>query len=153
MRQLVAAPALALALSLASPARAEDRASTQDAERLVHKAVEFLGKEGKDKAFAVFSDPKGPFTYRDLYIFVIDWKGVILAHGTKKELVGKNDFNRKDSTGKLFTQDMIKIAQADGKGWMQYEFENPVTKAIDTKVAYFERVEDFMVGCGAFKKK
>jgi len=48
---------------------------------------------------------------------------------------------------------MIKVAQSDGKGWMQYEFENPVTKAVDTKVAYFERVDDFLIGCGAFKKK
>ena len=152
MRKMIVS-LLALALLFPALAVAEERATTQDAERLVHKAVEFLKKEGKEKALPIFSDPKGAFTYRDLYIFAIDWKGVILAHGTKKELIGKNDFNRKDSTGKLFTQDMIKIAQSDGKGWMQYEFENPVTKAIDTKVAYFERVDDFLIGCGAFKKK
>jgi cytochrome c len=143
--------ALAALLLLAPAAQAEDRATTKDAEMLVHKAVAFLKKEGKEKAFPVFSDPKGPFTYRDLYIFVIDFKGVVLAHGTKKELIGKNDFNRKDPTGKLFTQAMIKTAQEKGSGWEEYKFENPATGKIETKVAYAERVDDFFVGCGAFK--
>jgi cytochrome c len=148
MRKLVALLVLAL---LAPAVPAEDRATTKDAERMVHKAVEFLKKEGKEKAFPVFSDPKGPFTYRDLYIFVIDFKGVVLAHGIKKELVGKNDFNRKDSTGKLFTQAMIEIAKTKGAGWEEYQFENPASGKVEQKVAYVEKVDDYFVGCGAFK--
>jgi cytochrome c len=149
MRKLVALLVLTLLAPAAVPA--EDRATTKDAERMVHKAVEFLKKEGKEKAFPVFSDPKGPFTYRDLYIFVIDLKGVVLAHGTKKELVGKNDFNRKDSTGKLFTQAMIEIARTKGSGWEEYQFENPASGKVEQKVAYVEKVDDYFVGCGAFK--
>jgi len=141
-----------LAVALLTPAAlAEDRASTKDAERLVHKAVEFVKSSGREKAFPVFSDPKGPFTYRDLYIFVIDFKGTVLAHGTKQELIGKNDFNRKDKTGKLFTQEMIEIAKTKGSGWEEYQFENPATGKLETKVAFVERVDDYFVGCGAFK--
>ncbi len=144
--------ALMLAVALLAPATlAEERASTKDAERLVHKAVEFLKSEGKGKAFAVFSDPKGAFTYRDLYVFVIDFKGVILAHGTKKELIGKNDFDRKDPTGKFFTREMIELAKTKGGGWEEYQFANPVSGKLETKVAYCERVDDFLVGAGAFK--
>jgi cytochrome c len=145
-------PAL-LSVILLPPAiaAAEDRATTKDAEMLVHKAVAFVKKEGKEKAFPVFSNPSGPFTYRDLYVFVIDFKGVVLAHGTKKELVGKNDWNRKDKNGKLFTQAMVKLAQEKGSGWEEYLFENPVTGKLETKVAYVERVDDYFVGCGAFK--
>ncbi len=150
MKTLVAVAALALLIPAAARA-ADDRATTKDAERMVHKAVEYVKKEGREKAFAVFSDPKGSFTYRDLYIFVIDFKGVILAHGTKKELIGKNDWNRKDKTGKLFTQLMIQMAQEKGSGWEEYLFENPVSGKLESKVAYFERVDDFLIGCGAFK--
>jgi len=148
VKTLIALAAVAL---LALSARGEDRATTKDAEMLVHKAVAFLKKEGKDKAFPVFSDPSGPSTYRDLYIFVIDFKGVVRAHGTKRELIGKNDFNRKDPTGKFFTQEMIKIAQEKGSGWEEYQFENPVSGKLETKVAYVERLDDFFLGCGAFK--
>lgn len=148
MRKLIALVVLTL-IAHATPA--DDRATTKDAEKLVHKAVEYLKKEGKEKAFPVFSDPKGAFSYRDLYIFAIDFKGVVLAHGTKKELIGKNDFNRKDSTGKLFTQAMIGIAKTKGSGWEEYQFENPTTGKLENKVAYVERFDDFFVGCGAFK--
>ncbi len=151
MRKLIALLVLALLAPAVPAVAADDRASTKDAERMVHKAVEFLKKEGKEKAFPVFSDPKGPFTYRDLYVFVIDLKGVVLAHGTKKELVGKNDFNRKDSTGKLFTQAMIEIAKTKGSGWEEYQFENPASGKVEQKVAYVEKVDDFFIGCGAFK--
>jgi len=148
MRKLAALIAVAL---LAPAAFAEDRATTKDAERLVHKAVDYVKSAGKEKALAVFSDPKGPFTFRDLYIFAIDFKGTVLAHGTKKELIGKNDWDRKDKTGKLFTQAMIQIAKTTGNGWEEYEFENPATGKLETKVAYVERVDDYFVACGAFK--
>ncbi len=151
MMKLATLAAIALALVAPAAAVAEDRATTRDAERLVHKAVEYVKKNGREKAFPVFSDPKGPFTYRDLYVFAIDFKGVILAHGTKKELIGKNDWNRKDKTGKLFTQLMIQMAQEKGSGWEEYLFENPVSGKLESKVAYFERVDDFLIGCGAFK--
>jgi len=150
MRKLAALLTLAL-LAPAAPL-AEERATTRDAERMVHKAVDLLKKEGKEKAFAVFSDPKGAFTYRDLYIFAIDFKGIVLAHGTKKELIGKNDFNRKDRNGKLHTQSMIEIARTKGHGWDEYDFENPATGKVETKVVYLERVDDFFVACGAFKR-
>ena len=47
---------------LAPAARAEERATTKDAERMVRKAIEYVKKEGKEKALQVFSDPKGAFT-------------------------------------------------------------------------------------------
>ena len=148
MRKLATLVAFAL---LAPTVLADDRATTKEAEMMVHKAVEYLNKNGREKAFPVFSDPKGAFTYRDLYIFVIDFKGTVLAHGTKKELIGKNDWERKDKTGKLFTQEMVQLAKSKGGGWEEYLFENPATGKVETKVAYFERVDDFLVGCGAFK--
>jgi len=141
-----------LAVALLTPAAlAEDRASTQDAERLVHKAVDFLKAEGREKAFAEFSNPKGRFTYRDLYIFAKDFHGVTLAHGSHPELIGKNDIDRKDSTGKLFIKEMIEVARSKGSGWIQYNWGNPVTGKDELKVTYVETVDDVVVGCGAFK--
>lgn len=141
---------LTLALLLPAAPLAEERATTKDAERMVHKAVEYLKKNGKEKAFATFSDPGGPFTYRDLYIFAIDYTGVVIAH-PKKDLVGKNDWNRKDSTGKFFTQAMIATAKTKGSGWEEYRFENPSNGKMEIKVAYVEGQDGFFIGCGAFK--
>jgi hypothetical protein len=47
-----------LALLIPAAALAEERATTKEAEGIVHSAVGFMQKEGKDKAFASFTDPR-----------------------------------------------------------------------------------------------
>lgn len=148
MRRLAAAAA-ALVLPLA--ALAEERASTKEAEGLVHQAAAFLKKEGKDKAFAAFNDPKGPFTYRDLYIAAYDLSGTCVAHGAKKERIGKNALEEKDADGKQFVKERVELAKSAGKGWQEYKFQNPVSKKVEQKVAYLERVDDVILVCGAYK--
>ena len=118
--------ALFLAALLPALAIADERATTKEAELLVHRAVEFLKKEGKEKAFAVFNDPKGAFTYRDLYIVALDPKSVVLAHGTKKELIGKNHWDAKDADGKLFSRASVELAMAQGRGSNEYRVGEPL---------------------------
>jgi hypothetical protein len=149
MRSIVAA--LALTLLLPATVRGEERATTKDAELMVHRAVEFLKKEGREKALPIFNDPKGPFTYRDLYVVVLDAKSVVLANGARKELVGKSMWDAKDADGKFFSRDMVQGAEARGKGWSEYKFLNPVTGKVEQKVAYYERVGDLTVLCGAYR--
>ena len=148
MKKLIA---LALFASLPLAALAQERATTKEAETMVHRAVDFLKKEGKEKAYATFNDPKGAFTYRDLYIVVYDLEGKCVAHGAKKERIGKNLSEDKDADGKQFVKERVEIAKKDGKGWQEYKFQNPATKAVETKVAYLERVGDVIVACGAYK--
>jgi cytochrome c len=145
--------ALASLLLLALPVMplAEDRATTKEAETMVHRAVEYLKKEGSQKAFTTFSDPKGAFTYRDLYITVYDLEGKCLAHGAKSERIGKNLLEDKDADGRQFVKERVQIAKKDGKGWQEYKFLNPATKQVEHKVAYLERVGDVVVVCGAYR--
>jgi signal transduction histidine kinase len=151
MRKLAALAALTLLVPVAS--RAEEYATTKDAALMVRHAVAFLKKEGKEKAFAEFNDPKGRFTYRDLYIMVYDLNGKCVSHGAKKERIGKDFLEEKDVDGKQFVKERVEIAKRNGKGWQEYKFQNPLTKRVEQKVAYFERVGDVIVLCGAYKKK
>ncbi len=150
MRKLAVAAAVAALLPLA--AVAEEYATTKDAELRVHQAVAFLTKEGTEKALAAFSDPKGQFAYRDLYIMAYDLNGTCLAHGAKKERIGKNLLEERDVDGKQFVKERIEIVKQHGKGWQEYKFQNPVTKKVEQKVAYFERAGDVVIVCGAYKK-
>jgi signal transduction histidine kinase len=151
MRTLLASIVVALVV-LAGTAVAEERASTKQAELLVKKAVDYLKKNGKEKSFAAFSDPKGPFTYQDLYVTAYALDGKCLAHGQKPERVGKNMLADKDPDGKAFVAERIQIAKEKGGGWQQYKFMNPVEKKVEDKVAYFELVDDVVLACGAYKK-
>jgi cytochrome c len=146
--------ALALAVLLASPARAADEyATSKDAQLLVNRAAAFLRKEGRAKALAAFNDRKGPFVYRDLYVFAYDLEGTCLAHPTKPERVGKNNLGDRDPDGKPFVKERLELAKKHGKGWQDYKFHNPATNRVEQKVAYFELVEGVVLVAGAYKPR
>jgi cytochrome c len=150
--------AAALLVSLASTvvpaaARAADEyATTKDAEQLVHRAAAFLKREGRVKALAAFNDRKGPFAYRDLYVFAYELDGTCLAHPTKPERVGKNNLGDKDPDGKLFVKERLALARKNGRGWQDYKFHNPATNRVEQKVAYFELVDGVVLVAGAYKR-
>jgi cytochrome c len=58
----------------------------------------------------------------------------------------------KDMDGKAYVKERIEIAQTKGKGWQDYKFTNPVSKKIEGKSAYIEKLDDLIIGCGVYKK-
>lgn len=144
-RVMVTVLALLGCVGMASASSKQD-----DAKALVKKAVAAIKEKGNDKALAEFNDPAGKFVKGELYIFVFDSKGVTLAHGATAKLVGKNMYPLKDSTGKFFVQDLIKVAQGGG-GWSEYKWTNPTSKKIETKMSYVEPSGELTVGCGFYK--
>ena len=146
--------ALAVLLS-AAPAlsRAEDFATTQDAELMVHQGIAYLKKVGRAKALAALSDPKGPFRYKDLYLMAYDLKGTCLAQGAQPQRIGKNFINEKDSEGRPFIRERMEIARKSGKGWQEYKWANPTTGKIEQKVSYIEVWNGIVVVGGAYKQK
>lgn len=138
--------------ALALPAMASDKASANDAIKMVKKAAALVKSDGKEKAFAAFADPANKdFHDRDLYVYVYDMNGVSLAHGTNPKMVGKNLLNMKDNEGKPMIQEMVKVAKEKGSGWVDYKWPNPVTKAVEAKSGYVERVDDILIGSGVYK--
>jgi cytochrome c len=153
MKKIFAAIVTGLfAMSINVAAFAAEQGSADDATAMVKKAVAFLKANGKEKALAEFNNQSGQFKDRDLYIFVQDMKGKMLAHGGNDKLIGKDLLELKDADGKFFVKNMIEIAGGKGKGWVDYKWTNPSTKAIDQKSSYIEKYEDMFVGCGIYKK-
>jgi cytochrome c len=123
-----------------------------EAETMVKKAVAFYKANGQDKAFAEINNTKGQFTKDDLYVFVYDIKGKCVAHGFNQKMIGKDLIDLKDADNKFFVKERIEIAKTKGKGWQDYMFTNPTTKKLEHKTAYIEKADDFIFGCGAYKK-
>jgi cytochrome c len=128
------------------------RGTPQEAEAMVKKAVAFVKANGKDKAFEAFNDQKGKFVDGDLYIFVYDLTGKCLSHGGNPKMIGKDLIDMKDADGKPFVKERIELIKTKGKGWQNYKWTNPVSKAIEDKTVYVEKADDVIVGCGAYKK-
>jgi cytochrome c len=139
------------AAALSAPSFAADKASADDAVALVKKAAAFLKANGKEKAMAEFNNGKGQFIDRDLYIFVTDMKGTMLANGSNQKLVGKDLMALKDADGKAFVKAYTELTTEKGKGWVDYKWQNPATKAIDQKSSYVEKHDDLIIGAGIYK--
>lgn len=119
---------------------------------MVKSAVSYMNKQGAEKAYRAFNDPADvQFHDRDLYIFVYDMKGNNLAQGVNPKMVGKNLLEMKDSEGKAIVRSFIETAEKAGKGWVDYKWPNPVTKAIEEKSSYVEKVDNVIVGSGIYK--
>lgn len=130
---------------------AASNGTADEAKAMVEKAVKLLETEGKDKAYAAFNDKAGSFVDRDLYVFVLSFEGVIVAHGANSALIGKSLLNVKDADGKAFFQDMIAMAKGAGSGWMDYKWPNPTTKKVEAKSSFIKKVGDVIVGVGIYK--
>jgi hypothetical protein len=131
---------------------ADDRGTAAEATAQDQRAAEYLKANGPAKSYAAFNDAAGQFKDRDLYVFVMDTNGKMLAHGANAKLIGKDLTNLKDSDDKLFIKMMLDVAKTKGKGWVDYKWPHPVTKAIEPKSTYVEKVDDLVIGCGIYKQ-
>jgi cytochrome c len=129
----------------------EKRGTAAEAEAMVKKAIAMAKAKGLDAAFAEINNPKGQFTDRDLYVFVYDMNGKVMAHGQNLNMIGKVLMDVKDADGKAFVKERIEIAKTKGSGWQDYKFSDPLTKRIEYKRAYVERYEDLIFGSGIYK--
>lgn len=141
------------AAGLLAPSAAAEGGSADDAVALTKKAVAYVNENGKDKAFAEFSNPAGRFRDRELYVTALDLTGKNLAHGGNPKLIGKSTLELKDMDGKYFVKEFIDVANKKGKGWVDYKWPNPVTRAIEQKSTYVEKIDDFVITCGIYKRK
>jgi signal transduction histidine kinase len=144
---------IAISLSLAAaPVLAADRGTANEAVAMVKKAVALAKSQGKEKMMAAISDPANKdFHDRDLYIYVYDLNGVALAHGNNPKLVGKPLIGMKDGEGKAMIKEMVDLAKSKGSGWVDFKWPNPVTKAVEQKSGYIEKVDDYLIGSGIYK--
>lgn len=142
--------AVLAAIFVALPAAAEDRGTADEAVALVKKAAALIKSAGKEKAFDTFNDPAGGFQVKDLYIFVQDLKGMTLVH-KNQGLIGKDITVLKDADGNAFGAAMTKLANEKGAGWVDYKWVNTVSKKLEPKTTYLERVDDIYVGAGIYK--
>lgn len=137
-------------LLLAFPAWSADTNTPQEAKALVEQAIEFYKANGRDKALAEFSKPQGQFVKGDLYIFAFDSKGVTIAHGGDPKLIGRDLTALQDVDGKYFAREFIKTGPEGG--WVNYKWMNYITKKVDAKTAYVKRIDDVIIGSGAYSQ-
>jgi len=123
-----------------------------DAKEWVKNAVAFYESSGKRIALAAFTDPYGMFVQAELYIYVLNPTGTMLAHGINEKFVGEAFLELMDSDGKKFIREIVETANANGSGWVDYKWYHPVIREWLPKAAYFEKVDDLIIVSAVYKQ-
>ena len=146
-------PALVLtsALTFAGAAVAGESANKDEAAAMVKKAVSFIKEQGADKAYPEISNKAGRFIDRDLYIVVYQLDGKVLAHGANEKFIGKDMSEAQDVDGKLYVKERVELAGKHASFWQDYKFVNPVSKKVEPKQMYCEKLDNTAVCAGIYK--
>lgn len=118
---------------------------------LVSKAVLYYKMHGKEKSLAEFSNPKGLYREDEIYIFVMTLDGIVIAHGADDKLIGRDSMEISDENGIRYFQEVVKIANSEGTGVVEYWWINPSTKHSEPKNLYFKKVDDIIICSGVYQ--
>jgi cytochrome c len=134
--------------AMGRPAAAANYGTLDEARAMSQRAAELVRTAGRDRAFRAFNEQGNGFHDRDLYVFVWNNAGDCLAHGANPGLIGRNFINLRDVDGKLFIQEFTCVQNS---GWVDYRWRNPQTNAVEPKTSYLIRVDEILIGVGAYK--
>jgi TRAP-type uncharacterized transport system substrate-binding protein len=147
----------ALTLVASAPStRAYEFGTRAEAMAMVKRAQAKYNKDGFDVLVRTINSRAKEFNDRDLYVFIVDFKGRNYADAATPAITGQNIWDIKDQDGKFVVQNMVALAKDKGQGWVDYRWINPATKTFEDKSAYVERLggtADFFVACGIYKNE
>jgi cytochrome c len=135
--------ALAILLAAASPASSQQAPPSSEkakqTEALVNKAAALIDSKGK-AAFAEFRKKDSEWFHGSTYLFVYDLKANVLLNPAFPQREGTNVTGQKDAKGKLFHDEIIRIAETKESGWVDYMFPKPGQTEPSQKWAYVKKV-------------
>jgi len=146
-----AAVAFAVLLFLPAVQADETRGTAVEAQFMVDQAMGYFDKVGAEVAFAKFNtDPAPTFADRDLYVFVFDSDGKIVAHGVDQSLNGRDLAQAYDVDGKMLGQEMTDMATTEG-AWVDYKWNDPVTGNVEPKSSWVVSHEGYIFCVGIYQ--
>ena len=143
--------AASLALAGAAVAAKGEFATKDEAVAMVKKGIAFIKSNGKETGYAEITSKQSRFKDRDLYLVVYGLDGIVRAHGQNEKMVNKNLIDLKDVDGKPFVRERVELGQKNASFWQDYKFTNPMSKKIEPKQKYCERLDDTVVCGGIYK--
>ena len=147
------ATATTLCLALASSSALAFEPTEKDAIAMAERGAAVIKAKGKAEMMKKINAKDPDFVQGELYVDMRDIKtGIVLAHPYNPSIVGKDLTDVPDANGKKYRREIIELAAAKGKGWVDYQYKNPTSGKIEPKTTYILRVEDVVLEAGIYKK-
>ncbi|CAH0244710.1 Methyl-accepting chemotaxis protein 4 [Massilia sp. Bi118] len=145
--------ATATALCLISAAALANEPTEKDAIAMAERGAAMVKAKGKEEVMKRISAKDPDFVQGSLYIDMRDVKtGIVLAHPYNPSIVGKDLTDVPDANGKKYRREIIELAAAKGKGWVDYQYKNPTSGKIEPKTTYILLVDGVVLEAGLYKK-
>lgn len=139
-----------IAGAVIAPANGSEFGTSREAAALVKNVQAKFAADGPEATFAAITNRAPDLIDRDLYVFVYDLNGTVVAHGANPSLVGQNRLDVKDANGKLVVSALVDMAKQSGQGSVDYAWPNPVS--VDDMSSYVEKLDDnYVVGVPTFR--
>jgi signal transduction histidine kinase len=152
MKLLATATALCLGLAC-SGALAANEPTEKDAIAMAERGAALIKAKGKDEMMKRINAKDPDFVQGELYVDLRDVKtGIVLAHPYNPSIVGKDLTDVPDANGKKYRREIIELAAAKGKGWVDYQYKNPTNGKIEPKTTYILLVDGVVLEAGIYKK-
>jgi signal transduction histidine kinase len=150
MMKLIAS---AIALCVLSIPALANEPTEKDAIAMAERGAAMVKAKGKDEVMKRISAKDPDFVQGSLYIDMRDVKtGIVLAHPYNPSIVGKDLTDVPDANGKKYRREIIELAAAKGKGWVDYQYKNPTSGKIEPKTTYILLVDGVVLEAGLYKK-
>jgi len=142
-----------IALYLATGAAFAADPTEKDAISMAERGAALIKSKGKDEMMKRINAKDPDFVQGSLYVDLRDVKtGIVLAHPYNPSIVGKDLTDVPDANGKKYRREIIELAAAKGKGWVDYQYKNPTTGKIEPKTTYILLVDGVVLEAGLYKK-
>jgi cytochrome c len=143
---------LALAVGLAPPAAAQQagRGTAEEAQALVARAIDLSERLSIDVSLAALNAQDPRFIDRDLYVFVLDADGIVVAQSADPSRVGLDARELIDAEGNPIGTWLIERATPEGV-WIDYLRQDPASGKNEAKSSWVVRQGDYIYGCSIYK--
>jgi cytochrome c len=132
---------------------AEESATKEECVIKCHEAAALINSKGLEEAIKQIGNPKGPFVWKDSYVFLMNMDGKMLAHPFQPELTKQpHVLLMTDPTDKALFVHFVNLARTVGHGWVEYMWPKPGKSTPSKKLTYIYRVpnQDVFVGAGVY---
>ena len=150
---MMIASVITITMCITTPAWAS-KATKEECILQCQKAAQLIKQNGVEDGIQTIGNKKGPFVWKDTYVFLMNMEGQMLAHPMNPSLTRKGSLLKTpDAAGNLFFDDFIKVANNPGTGWVDYMWPKPGEEQPTPKTSYIYRVAGtpYFVGAGIYK--
>ena len=142
-------PFLFMGLLLAGPAEPSQDDALVRAQKLAERVAAIIKADGIEGARTVLERSEHNFRDGDLYAWVLDSHGVVVLH-PDPIMIGLDLIMLRDMTARVFIAEILLRAHSKQRFWDEYTGVKPDTNRVTVKRQWIIKVDDHIVGAGAW---